>query len=167
MHQLDAKITTKLYCIAKTPLSISLSYCFMETLWAPIILVCMFFRLVPMHWRVFIEVWLLGLDSRCSLTNLLVVFNWNHYFGLGPIPKPKMADTITTGQTKSKLVFSSQCFFQKMNVYIQLYYYDTSGWLVFVCFLEENGWFESGPWFQFTILKVVFGFTLPLGTLIS
>ena len=131
-------------------------------------LVRMFFRLVPMHhWRVFIEYGLLGLDSRCSLTNLLVVFNWNHYFGLGPIPKPKMADTITTGQTKSKLVFSSQCFFQKMNVYIQLYYYDTSGWLVFVCFLEENGWFESGPWFQFTILKVVFGFTLPLGTLIS
>ena len=72
MHPLDAKITTKLYCIAKTPLSISLSYCFMETLWAPIILVCMFFRLVPMHWRVFIEVWLLGLDGRSSLTNLLV-----------------------------------------------------------------------------------------------
>ena len=29
-------------------------------------------------------------------------------------------------------------FLQKMNEQIQLYYYDTSGWLVFVRFLEEN-----------------------------
>ena len=28
-------------------------------------------------------------------------------------------------------------FLQKMNEQIQIYYYDTSGWLVFVRFLEE------------------------------
>ena len=33
--------------------------------------------------------------------------------------------------------FLSRCFFQKLNERIQLYYYDTTGWLVFVHFLEE------------------------------
>ena len=28
-------------------------------------------------------------------------------------------------------------FFQQANKWIPLYYYDTSSWLVFVCFLEE------------------------------
>ena len=32
---------------------------------------------------------------------------------------------------------SSRCFLQKMNEQILLYYYKTSGQLVFVCFLEE------------------------------
>ena len=29
-------------------------------------------------------------------------------------------------------------FFQKMNKLIWLYYYDMSGWLVFICFLEKS-----------------------------
>ena len=35
------------------------------------------------------------------------------------------------------MIFLSQRFFQKTNEWIRLYYYDTSGRLVFVRFLEE------------------------------
>ena len=35
------------------------------------------------------------------------------------------------------MIFSSRGFFQKTNKRIRLYYYDTSGRLVFVRFLEE------------------------------
>ena len=38
---------------------------------------------------------------------------------------------------KVKMIFSSRCFFQKTNERILLSYYETSGQLVFVCFLEE------------------------------
>ena len=44
---------------------------------------------------------------------------------------------MTNGQTKSKGLFSSGRFFQKTNKGIRLYYYDTSGRLVFVRFQEE------------------------------
>ena len=36
-----------------------------------------------------------------------------------------------------KMIFSSRRFLQKMNEQILLYYYETSGQLVFVRFLEE------------------------------
>ena len=36
-----------------------------------------------------------------------------------------------------EMIFSSQYFFQKTNERILFYYYETSGQLVFVCFLEE------------------------------
>ena len=29
-----------------------------------------------------------------SVSNLRLMNNWNHYFGLGLIPKPKIADTV-------------------------------------------------------------------------
>ena len=45
--------------------------------------------------------------------------------------------THTKGQLISKWFFGVFDCLQKMNGRIQLYYYDTSGWLVFVCFLEE------------------------------
>ena len=35
------------------------------------------------------------------------------------------------------MIFPSWWFFRKTNGRIRLYYYDTSGWLVFVCCLEE------------------------------
>ena len=38
---------------------------------------------------------------------------------------------------KIEINFSSQRFFQKTDKRIRLYYYDTSGQRVFVCFLEE------------------------------
>ena len=38
---------------------------------------------------------------------------------------------------KVEMIFSSQRFFQKRNERILLYYYETSGQLFFVCFLEE------------------------------
>ena len=41
------------------------------------------------------------------------------------------------GQLISKRFFGVIDFLQKMNERIQLYYYDNSGWLVFVRFLEE------------------------------
>ena len=46
-----------------------------------------------------------------------------------------MVDLIKVRQSRN--VFSSWHFFQKTNERIQFYFYDTSGWLVFVCFLEE------------------------------
>ena len=36
------------------------------------------------------------------------------------------------------MIFSSRSFLQKMNEWILFYYYETSGRLVFVCFLEET-----------------------------
>ena len=44
---------------------------------------------------------------------------------------------LTVKSAKAEIIFSSQHFFQKTNKQIQLYYYDTSGRLVFVRFLEE------------------------------
>ena len=41
---------------------------------------------------------------------------------------------IAKGQIKSKMIFSSRHFFQKMNEQIRLYYSDTSGQLVFIHF---------------------------------
>ena len=41
------------------------------------------------------------------------------------------------GQIISKWFFGVFDFLQKTNERIRLYYYDTSSWLVFVCFLEE------------------------------
>ena len=38
---------------------------------------------------------------------------------------------------KVEMIFLSRCFLKKMNKRIRLYYYETSGRLVFVCFLEE------------------------------
>ena len=35
------------------------------------------------------------------------------------------------------MISSSESFFKNTNEWILLYYYDTSGWLVFVRFLEE------------------------------
>ena len=40
-------------------------------------------------------------------------------------------------EDKVVIISSSWCCFQKMNKWIRLYYYDTSGRLVFVRFLEE------------------------------
>ena len=36
-----------------------------------------------------------GFTLSCRSISMIVVYDWNHYFGLGPIPKlkPKMADT--------------------------------------------------------------------------
>ena len=41
------------------------------------------------------------------------------------------------GSEKVKMIFSSRRFLQKTNKQILLYYYETSGCLVFVRFLEE------------------------------
>ena len=38
---------------------------------------------------------------------------------------------------KVEMIFLSRCFLKKTNKRIRLYYYETSGQLVFVCFLEE------------------------------
>ena len=38
---------------------------------------------------------------------------------------------------KVEMIFLSRCFLKKTNKRIRLYYYETSGRLVFVCFLEE------------------------------
>ena len=35
------------------------------------------------------------------------------------------------------MIFSIRNFFQKKNERIQLHYYDTTGWLAFVHFLED------------------------------
>ena len=50
------------------------------------------------------------------------------------IPSPEQA---VKGQLISKWFFGVIDFLQKMNERIRLYYYDTSGRLVFVRFLEE------------------------------
>ena len=42
------------------------------------------------------------------------------------------------GQTKSKYFFQTDVSSKKQTKQIQLYYYDTSGWLVFDNFLEET-----------------------------
>ena len=44
---------------------------------------------------------------------------------------------LTKGQLISKWFFGVIDFLQKTNERIRLYYYDTSGQLVFVCFLEK------------------------------
>ena len=48
-----------------------------------------------------------------------------------------MAMVSIKGQLISKWFFGVIDFLQKMNEQIRRYYYDTSGRLVFVCFLEE------------------------------
>ena len=59
-------------------------------------------------------------------------------FGLFKKTKRKKVGTRypSKGQTKSKWFFKPT-FLPKTNKQIRLYYYDTSGRLVFVCFLEE------------------------------
>ena len=49
----------------------------------------------------------------------------------------KKLTEVTKGQTNLKCFFSSWHFLQKANERILLYYYETSGGLVFVCVLEE------------------------------
>ena len=49
----------------------------------------------------------------------------------------EMAKCIDKGSINFKRTFWYPQFFQKMNEKIQLYYYDTSGRLVFVRFLGE------------------------------
>ena len=51
--------------------------------------------------------------------------------------KVKNNHTHVKGQITSKANYGILNFFQKTNEQIQFYYYDTSGWLVFVHFLEE------------------------------
>ena len=44
---------------------------------------------------------------------------------------------LSKGQTKSKWFFQADVSSKKTNERILLYYYETSGWLVFIHFLEE------------------------------
>ena len=46
-------------------------------------------------------------------------------------------DSVHSSKDKVKTIFSSRRFLQNTNERILLYYYETSGRLVLVCFLEE------------------------------
>ena len=60
------------------------------------------------------------------------------------------------GQKQLKMIFSGRRFLQKMNERVLLYYYETSGWLIFIHFLEEIEDTKRTFWnhltFRFSIL---------------